>query len=190
MKIALACLCLLLSGCEATSFQAPPVAAGACDHRLVGIWDSVGTKNEKDGSVELRIDAQCMLLFVEHEKDGTKEGTTTQLHVGKDRGFGYLWVDSAWVVSRFDMKEPPPAGDIFLVRYRIDNNLLTLQTPDDKTVAHRIIDGKFNGEVRRIDGNLNNRVLAPVNPDILRQPGFFDPEKARLRRRVSGTTHG
>jgi hypothetical protein len=189
MKLALACLCLLLSGCEATSFQSPPFASESCDRALVGTWDSVGDQQEKNGEVELRIDDRCMLLFVEHEKDGTKEGTATQLHVGHDRGAGYLWVDSGWVVSRFDMKQPPPAGDIFLVSYRIDKGLLTLHAPDDKAVAHRIIDGKINGEVRRIDGNLDNRILAPVDPDVLHQPGFFDKEKAELRRRTSGSTH-
>jgi len=87
------------------------------------------------------------------------------------------------------MKTPPPASDIFLVRYSVRNDRLTLQAPDDKAIAHRIIDGKINGEVRRIDGNLNNRILAPVDPAVLRQPGFFDKEKAELRRRASGSTH-
>jgi hypothetical protein len=190
MKLAPICLCLLLAGCETTSFQAPPVAAAACDRALVGTWDSIGDKREENGEVELRIDDQCMLLFIEHEKDGTKEGTPTQLHVGNDNGSGYLWVDGAWVASRFDMKQAPPAGDIFLVRYRIKNDQLTLQAPDDKAIAHRIIDGKINGEVRRIDGNLDNRILAPIDPAVLRQPGFFDKEKAELRRRTPGSTHG
>lgn len=189
MKLALACLCLLLSGCETTSFQAPPVAERACDPALVGTWDSIGDKHEENGEVELRIDDKCTLLFVEHEQDGTKEGTSTQLHVGNDRGAGYLWVDGGWVQSRFDMKTPAPAGDIFLVSYRIRNDRLTLQAPDDKAIAHRIIDGKIKGEVRRIDGNLANRLLAPVDPAVLRQAGFFDKEKAELRRRAPGTRH-
>jgi len=112
-----------------------------------------------------------------------------QMHVGNDHGAGYIWVDGEWVSSRFDMKQPPPAGDIFLVRYSIRNDRLTLQAPDDKAIAHRIIDGKFNGEVRRIDGNLNNRILAPVDPAILREAGFFDKEKAELRRRAPELTH-
>jgi hypothetical protein len=190
MKLALACLCLVLSGCEATSFEAPPVAESACDKALVGTWDSIGDKREKNGEVELRISDQCSLLFIEHEQDGTKEGTPVQLHIGSDRDLHYLWVDSAWVVSRFDKKQPPPAGDIYLVRYRIEKDRLTLQTPDDTAVAHRIIDGKIKGEVRRIDGDLNNRLLAPVDPAVLHQPGFFDKEKAELRKRAAGSTHG
>lgn len=190
MRLTPICLCLLLAGCETTSFQAPPVAAGVCDANLVGVWDSIGDKHENDGEVELRIDDKCMLLFVEHEKAGTKEGTTTQLHVGSDGKAGYLWVDGAWVAKRFEMKEPPPAGDIYLVRYRIAHDRLTLQAPDDKAIAHRIIDGKFNGEVHRTDGSLSNRILAPTDPAILREPGFFDQEKAELRRRASGNTHG
>jgi len=191
MKLAIGCLCvLLLAGCETTSFQAPPVAATGCDPALVGIWDSIGDKPEDNGEVELRIDDKCTLLFVEHEKSGTKEGATTQLHVGNDRGAGYLWVDGTWVASRFEMKQPPPTGDVYLVRYRIRNDRLTLQAPDDKAIAHRIIDGKIKGEVHDADGSLNNRVLAPADPAILRQPGFFDKEKAELRRRPAGSAHG
>jgi hypothetical protein len=80
------------------------------------------------------------------------------------------------------MKQPPPSGDIFLLRYQMNNNELTLEAPDDRAIAHRIIDGKINGEVRHIDGNLNNRLLAPVDPAVLREPGFFDKENAKLRR--------
>jgi hypothetical protein len=190
MKIALICIsCLCLAACETTSFQAPPVAEQACDSQLTGTWLSVGDKPDENGEVELRIDGKCQLLFIEHEKDGTKEGVTTQVHVGNDRDAGYLWVDSAWAVTRFDMKQPPPEGDIYLLRYRIRNDRLVLEAPDDSAIAHRIIDGKINGEVRRIDGNLNNRLLAPVDPAILRQRGFFDKEKAELRRATTGPTH-
>ena len=189
MKFVPICLCLFLAGCENTSFQAPPVAASACDRTLVGTWDSIGDKHEENGEVELRIDDKCMLLFIEHEKDGTKEGVATQLHVGSDREVNYLWVASAWAQTRFDMKNPPVGDDVYLLRYRIRNDLLTLEAPDDRVVAHRIIDGKINGEVRRIDGNLNNRLLAPVDPAVLRQAGFFDKEKAVLRR-VPEPPHG
>ena len=182
MRLALACLCLCLTACETTSFQAPPVAEKSCDAGLVGTWLSVGDKHEEDGEVELRIDGKCSLLFLEHEKSGTKEGVATQLHVGSDRDINYLWVDSDWAQTRFDMKNPPPTNDIYLLRYRIRNDRLTLEAPDDRVVAHRIIDGKINGEVRRIDGNLNNRLLAPVDPAVLREAGFFDKEKAVLRR--------
>jgi hypothetical protein len=189
MKLALACLCLCLTACETTSFQAPPVAEKGCDAALAGTWLSVGDKPDENGEVELRIDHQCQMLFIEHEKDGTKEGVATRLHIGSDGDAGYLWVDSAWVVTRFEMKQPPPSGDIFLLRYQIKSDELTLEAPDDKAVAHRIIDGKINGEVRRIDGNLNNRLLAPVDPAALREPGFFDKENARLRR-VPEPAHG
>jgi hypothetical protein len=189
MKLALACICLCLSACETTSFQAPPVAERGCDAAFVGTWLSVGDKPEDNGEVEMRIDGHCQLLFIEHEKDGDKQGTTTQLHFGGDRDASYVWVNSAWAVTRFDMKQPPPTGDIYLLRYRIRNDRLTLEAPDDNAVAHRIIDGKINGEVRRIDGNLSNRLLAPVDPAVLRVHGFFDKEKAQLRR-VTEPTHG
>jgi len=184
------CACLLLAGCETTSFQAAPVAADVCDRALIGTWDSIGDKREDNGEVELRIDDQCNLLFIEHEKNGSKQGAATLLHVGHDRGDGFLWVDGAWVASRFDMKRTVPAGDIFLVDYRIKNDRLTLHAPNDKAIAHRIIDGKINGEVRRVDGDLDNRILAPADPAMLHQPWFFDAEKAELRRRASGATHG
>lgn len=177
--------CLLLAGCEATSFQAPPVAESACDKALTGTWLSVDEKSggKDDGEVELRIDADCQLLFVENEKSGRKEGAPTPLHIGNDGDARYLWIDADWAKQRFELKDTAaPSGDIYLLRYSVANDTLTLELPNDKVVAHRIIDGKLRGETRKTDGSLTNRLLSPVDPAALREPGFFDAEKGVLRR--------
>ncbi|MFT3806382.1 hypothetical protein [Arenimonas sp.] len=177
--------CLLLAGCEATSFQASPVAEGACDSELAGTWLSVDEKSngKDDGEVELRIDAACQLLFVENEKAGRKEGTPTQLYVGRDSDARYLWVDADWAKQRFEMKDTSaPSGDIYLLRYSVANQTLTLELPDDRAVAHRIIDGKLRGETHKTENTLTNRLLAPVDAAALREAGFFDDDRGVLRK--------
>ena len=65
----IACVLLLAAfggGCETVVFEQAPVAAQACDPALVGNWLSKGDKPGTDGEVELRISADCTLLFVEH----------------------------------------------------------------------------------------------------------------------------
>lgn len=177
--------CLLLAGCEATSFQASPVADAGCDPALAGTWLSVDEKSDgkDDGEVELRIDAQCQLLFVENEKSGRKEGLPTQLHMGRDGEARYLWVDADWAKQRFEIKDTAaPSGDIYLLRYAVAKDTLTLELPDDRAVAHRIVDGKIRGETHKTQNSLTNRLLAPVDPAALREAGFFDGDKGVLRR--------
>jgi hypothetical protein len=181
MRIALLLTLLAgLSACESTSFQAPPVARTACDPALAGTWLSVDDKDP--GEVELQIDKGCRLLFVENEKDGRKEGAPTQLQVGSDGDVRYLWVDAAWARERFEMSDAPPAGDIYLLRYAVAGDELTLELPNDKAIAHRIVDGKLRGEISRSETTLRNRLLAPVDPAALREAGFFDDDKGVLRR--------
>lgn len=185
MKTFVMMSCLVLAGCEATSFQVPPVAEGACDPALAGTWLSIDDKpgGKDDGEVELRIDARCQLLFVENEKAGRKEGSPTQLHVGNDGDARFLWVDADWAKQRFEMKDTAaPSGDIYLLRYSVANETLTLELPDDRAVAHRIVDGKIRGETHKTEGSLTNRLLAPIDPAVLREAGFFDDDKGVLRK--------
>lgn len=179
-------LCLLagLGACESTSFQAPPMAAAACDPALAGTWQPI--EGDDKGEVELHIGDDCRLLFVENEKGGRKEGQPTQLHVGHDGDQHYLWVDAAWAAERFDFDAAPAAGDIFLLRYAVTGADLALELPDDRAIAHRIIDGKIRGETRKTAKRLDNRLLAPVDPAVLRAEGFFDDDKAVLRRAGDG----
>jgi hypothetical protein len=178
MLLALAC-----TGCETVVFQAPPVAATACDPGLVGTWMSVGDKPENRGEVELRISADCTLLFVEHEKDGTREGEPTTLHVGRDGHIAYAWVDARWAEQRLGSRPKPgepaapsqyAAGDIVLMRYRTSGLKLELRDADAKQFAHRVIDGKIKGTVARDDeGHLAVRISAPADPKALRDAKLF-----------------
>lgn len=175
---------VVLAGCEGTTFQHPPLAELPCDNALVGNWGSIGDKpSDEDNEVELRIDPQCQMLFVEHEKDGDHEGTTTALHVGKRNSRRYFWLDAAWANQRFKSDRKPVAGDVYVLRYRIAANVLTMELPNDKAIAHRIIDGKIHGEVDRNEDVLFNRVIDPFDPAELDRPGFFGGQAARFRHR-------
>lgn len=182
MKLVLLGVCLLLAACESTSFQAAPVVERPCDPVLTGHWRPVDDQPGQADDAVLSIDARCQLQFADIENGARRVGQPTQAHFGSDGDNHYLWVDAAWAVARFDLKQSPPAGDLFLVRYRVEEGQLVLQLTDDRAIAHRIIDGKFNGEVRRIDGDLRNRILAPVDPAIMREAGFFAVNETRLRR--------
>ena len=187
MRILAMSLCLLLSACESTSFQAAPFAEAQCDPALNGNWRPVDDQTGRADDVELQIDSRCQILFTETKNGEHRDGKPVTAHIGNDGDNHYLWVDAAWVVTRFDLKQTLPAGDVFVVRYRIENGQLVLQSTDNRTIAHRIIDGKFPGEVRRIDGDLRNRMLAPIDVAVLREPGFFAKEETRLRREPAGS---
>lgn len=175
---------VVLAGCEGTTFQHPPLAEQPCDSALVGNWESIGDKpSDADNEVELRIDRQCQLLFIEHEKDGDRDGTPTALHVGKRNGRRYFWLDATWANQRFKSDRQPAAGDVYVVRYGIVAKILTLELPNDKAIAHRIIDGKIHGDVDRTEDILFNRVTDPFDAAELDRPGFFGGQAARFRHR-------
>jgi hypothetical protein len=184
---------LLLSGCETVVFEAPPVAAQACDPALVGHWLSVADKPAENGEVELRIATDCTLLFVEHEKGVTREGAPTTLHVGRDGRIAYAWVDARWAEVRMalsDAEKAPAqdkpsqfaAGDIVLMQYRVAARRLELRNASPKPFAHRIIDGKLKGDVRTDGDDLAVRVRAPVDPRQLRDPALFPRGEMRFER--------
>ena len=180
---------VLCGGCETVVFEAPPVAAQACDPALVGTWMSIGDKPADAGEVELRIAADCTLRFVEHEKGGTREGDPTPLHVGRDGRLAYAWVEARWAEKRMasqDRASEPSdfaAGDLELMQYRVDARRLELRGAEPKLFAHRIIDGKLKGEVTRDkEGHLAVRVAAPVDPRALRDAKLFPKGEMRFTR--------
>jgi hypothetical protein len=187
-------LALACGGCETVVFQAPPVAATACDPDLVGKWLSVGDKADDRGEVELRIAADCALSFVEHEKDGTDEGEPTTLQVGRDGRIRYAWVDAHWAERRMESssngetKETEnsqgfAAGDIVLMRYRVSGRRLELLQADPKQFAHRIVDDRIKGTIARDEsGHLAVRVTVPVDAKALRDSALFPRGEMRFER--------
>jgi hypothetical protein len=179
-------------GCETVVFESSPVAAQACDPQLVGDWLSVGDRPGNAGEVELRIDAACTLLFVEHDKGAPRLGEPTALHVGHDGRIAYAWVDARWAEERMDnsseaepkLPEEPSefaAGDIVLMRYRVSARKLEFSNAEPKLFAHRIIDEKIKGEVSRNDqGRLAVRVSAPVDAKALRDARLFPRGEMRF----------
>jgi hypothetical protein len=190
-------LAALCGGCETVVFEAPPVAAQACDPALVGHWLSVADKPAENGEVELRIATDCTLLFVEHEHGAPREGEPTALHVGRDGRIAYAWVNARWAETR--MASPPANGakvnrasdfdadDLVLMQYRIAGRRLDVRQADPKQFAHRIIDDRIKGEIRQdAGGDLAVRVAAPVDPRALRDAKLFPRGEMRFRRAAAG----
>lgn len=180
------CAAVLLAACQATSFEKPPIADAGCDPALAGTWLSQGEDADEEGEVVLLVDARCRLHVEEHESTGIKRGDGIQAHLGRYGKHHYLWVDANWVHSRFDEPHAPPAGDVYLVRYRRDGDTLTLWTTDDKPIAHAIIDNDLTGEVISRDNRLFNRLTGEPGPDVLDRPGFFKAEPALFHRKPGG----
>ena len=175
--------CLLLGACQGTTFQTAPLAELPCDGGLAGQWLSVDDdKKEADGEVELRIGSDCRMEVDEHERDGTRSGAATFVHTGRAGRQAYLWVDAGWGLARFAPSRTAPAGDVFVLRYRLRGDRLEMQTTDDKVIAHMIIDGRIPGDVNCIDGNLLNRITGDAHPEVLAMPGVFGSKKLRFNR--------
>ena len=189
-------LAALCGGCETVVFEAPPVAAQACDPALVGNWLSVGDKPGNAGEVELRIGADCTLLFVEHEHGAPREGEPTQIFTGRDGRIRYAWVGARWADRRMSLTgdsitggngDAEPSryadGDVVVYQYTVSARRLGLRKPDPKEFAHRIIDQRVKGEVRQEkDGGLVVRVTAPVEPRALRDSKLFPRGEMRFTR--------
>jgi hypothetical protein len=185
-------LAALCGGCETVVFEAPPVAAQACDPALVGNWLSKGDKPGTDGEVELRIAADCTLLFVEHEHGAPRAGDPTALHVGRDGRLRYGWVDARWAERRMQSTDAAAgesayvAGDIVLFQYRAAAQSLQVRNANPKQFAHRIIDDRLKGEVTRTKGgDLSVRVLAPVDAKRLRERTLFPKRDMQFTRAPS-----
>lgn len=183
MRILLTLACvLLISACQGTAFEKAPVAETGCDTALVGTWDSVEDDGKVDGEVRAQIGGDCKLEVFERKDNVMRAGDATTLHVGKGGTHGYVWVDSAWSLKRFSGGfEGKPAG-FYLMRYRVDGELLILHGPDDRWVAHRIIDEDIEGETQKNGEGLNNRITGGPHPKVLDMPGFFGTEDVRFRR--------
>ena len=175
----------LLAACQGTSFEKPPIADAGCDPALAGTWLSQDEGPADEGEVVLLVDARCRVHVEEHEATGVKRGDGVQAHLGRHGKHDYLWVDARWAHARFDEPQAPPAGDVYLLRYQREGELLTLWTPDDKPIAHAIIDNDLTGEVVSRDNRLFNRLTGEPGPDVLDRPGFFKAEPVRFRRQAA-----
>jgi len=181
VPLALAAL-FALAGCQVTTFEQSPLAALPCDPAVVGEWHSIGDEPSGDGEMILRVSADCQLGVEERTVEGPRTGDPTPLFLGEHAGQRYAWTDAGWLLRRFGEEHAVPAGDVHLVRYRIEGERLALWSTDDKPVAHAIIDGELKGEVIARDNRLFNRLVAPQAPEVLDHPGLFDDEPAWFRK--------
>lgn len=171
-----------LSGCETTSFEKAPLVEAACDPGLVGHWDSVGGTEESDGDVQLDIAGDCTLRLIDLHQGAKRAGEATQLHVGTHEGTRYLWLDSAWSLARFDSDLRAAPGDVLVLRYSTQRGELVVNVPDDKAIAHHILDGEAPGSTAKDDDGLQNRITGGPHPKLLANDWFFDREELRFRR--------
>ncbi len=184
-----------LIGCEATTFEKPPLAEAVCDRQLIGDWLTVADPGSNDtaGEGELQIDKTCRLIAIDHKQDKTGAKTTqtsdaTKLHVGHDGAQRYIWVYAAWAFRFAQSDQASPAGDITVLRYAIDVDQLALSMTNDRAIAHHIIDGDLQGDLHKVDGALFNRLTGVVTPEQLRSKVAFKNKPARFSRSATGIT--
>ena len=177
-------LLLSLAGCEATTFEKPPLTEAACDPQLVGDWLTAPDPGSSDapGEGELQIDKACKLIAIDHKPDKLVRSDPAQLHIGHVGTQNYLWVDSAWAFRFAQSDRPTPTGDVTLLRYDAHDNALALSMTDDRAVAHKIIDGVIEGDVRKANGVLLNRLTGELTPEQLRDKIVFTAKPARFTR--------
>lgn len=180
--VCLAAAVLILGGCQITTFEKPPIAETACDAGLAGHWSSIGDEHEDDGDVQLDMTQTCSLNVSDLHQGEMRHGEPTQVHIGQMVEHRYLWVDSAWAEKRFESELTPRPGDVYLLRYELKGDELVLYSPDDKLIAHRIIDDEISGDTSKIEYDLHNRITGGPHPLLLDTPGFFKAESIRFRR--------
>ncbi len=175
----------VLAGCHATTFEHPPVAETGCDPRLVGDWLSVPDPGSGDtlGEAEVQVDATCTLVAVDHEPNKTVRSDPVMAHLGRDDAHTWLWVDAAWGFKAAQSQQQPPTGDVTVFLYRLDGDKLELALPDDRAVAHRIIDGDLQGDVSKAGGMLLNRVTGKPTASQWRAMILFNDQSGRFERR-------
>ena len=179
--------CLLLAACQVTTFEKAPIAAlPGCDPALVGTWSSIdpdGTA-EDDGEVMLDIGADCALTYREREADGgIRTVPATPLRVGRHGSHAYGWVDGTWGLRAAEEEDHTlPAGDVIVLRYRLDGDTLSVWSTDDKAIAHAIVDDDLNGHTDAGGGDIVNRLTGEQDPAVLDRAGFFDDEPGTFRR--------
>lgn len=173
----------LLCACQGTTFQTPPLAAGACDPALPGRWISINEDGRPDGEMVLLFSGDCQLDVTDRSNGKVREGDATQAYMAKPGVDGYMWVNAGWAAQRFDFADlAVNPGDVFLMRYSLDQGELLFNDMDDKAVAHLMIDGKIPGTVDYQDDRLLNRITGPARPEVLAVPGVFSAEVLRFRR--------
>lgn len=184
MKFAFVLTLALLAGCQATSFQSPPLASDpACDPQLVGRWISVTEAGKPNDEMRLDIAADCQLKVADVDKGLLREGEPTTLRVSRNATGPYAWITAGWADARFEAKDlQTDPADVYLFRYRVQGSDLFVHAVNHKAVAHRIIDANIPGTVRSDDRVLANRITGRARPELLTLPDLFEAEPLRFRR--------
>ena len=182
LRCTLAAAALMLGACQMTTFDKAPLAAGPCDPQLAGRWLSQDEDPAKNGEVALEVDASCQLVVEATQNDGVRRSAPTPLHLGQSGLYRYAWVDAAWTLAQFEPGHAATPGDVYVLRYAVADDRLTLWTPQDKAVAHAIIDGQLEGEVVSKNRDLFYRLTGNEAPAVLDHEGLFNADPVQFAR--------
>ena len=89
---------------------------------------------------------------------------------------------AAWAILGGLPGHAATPGDVYVLRYAVADGRLTLWTPQDKAVAHAIIDGGLSGEVVSRDRDLFNRLTGNEAPAVLDHPALFNADPVQFVR--------
>ena len=182
-NLTVALVVLLLSGCTATLFETPPLAARGCDPAAQGAWLSVPKASDAEGEhSRLRVDAACRLVVDEIRGGDVTSSAPVQLHLGRHAGEHYAWFDANWMLEVGGADTRVAQGDVVVVRYRLQDGTLDIWPVSDKAVDALHAQGKL---VRRYEEPEEYEELrwitGPANPAVLELDGLFDTEANQFR---------
>lgn len=178
---------LLLAGCRATFWAQPPSPQGGCDPAAEGSWYSEVTYEEEGPGqqYEVAIDAGCQVrLYRIVGGVLSKTSEPAMVRMGRIQDSTYAWIDANTLLAFNDNAHRTRAGDVLVVRYRIEGNQLRIWVPDHLHVRGLIASGALAGEFLDTELDEFNRLTGPSAPALaqLATPRFFDPSEIVLTR--------
>lgn len=162
-RLALLLAALAIGGCSRTTFENAPLDTGKCDPALVGRWEGEDDPSE----FQAELDAACKLRVRNTTGHGSHEIDIGELQSGRIGENDYLWFNAARMNLALEIASMPRdrASDVYLLRYRISENTLTLWQPDHKRIAHLVVDGQGQGDVQLIDNGSSFDLVNHVHGD-------------------------
>ncbi|HEY0661650.1 MAG TPA: hypothetical protein VGD21_10095 [Lysobacter sp.] len=192
VRLALLLAALAIGGCSRTTFENAPLDTGKCDPALVGRWEGEDDPSE----FQAELDTACKLRVRSTTGHGTHEIDIGELQSGRIGEDDYLWFNATRMNLALEIGAMPRdrASDVYVLRYRVSGNTLTLRQPDHKRIAHLVVDGQGRGDVQLTDNGSNFDLVNHVHGDradirkLIEKHAPFDSgqEAVLLRREPTG----
>ena len=171
LRMLLLALVLPLAACDETRFTADPLGeARACEPGLAGTWR---IEDDGDGAPEfVHLEADCDLRLLRAAPGGeggldldavARRTVSLSPSIGRVDGTLYLSLTDedfhrAANDEGGDTGHPEASGGFHVYRIELRGESAQLRGVDHRAVAHALIDGKLNGQVRKDDEGLKNLV--------------------------------